>query len=84
MLNTNNLLELPMSDYTIIKSIFELNKSLNSLKAIVDLTCEDDPIHELLADIHSNLETRYNNHLKVACSLVNECDDLKTQILNLS
>ena len=73
-----------MSDNTIIKSALELNKSLLSLGAVVELTCEDDPIHQLLSDVHSNLETRYKNHFKVACSLTNECDDLKTQILNLS
>ena len=73
-----------MPDYTIIKSIFELNKSLNSLKAVVELTCEEDPIHELLTDIHSNFESRYTNHLKVACSLQSECEELKLQISNLT
>jgi hypothetical protein len=73
-----------MSEYIIIKSIFELNKSLNSLKAIVELSCEEDPIHDLLTDVVTNFETRYSNHLKVACTLQSECDELKTQISKLT
>lgn len=73
-----------MSDLILIDSIFQLNKSLNSIKAIIELSCEDDPIHDLLVDVYDNFDIRYRNHLKLACSLQSENSDLKRKLQDLT